>query len=147
MFSTDTQSYHSLLYLFDLDQWFSAQMPEEYDVARSGPRYTALHDLTQALESHLWTETESRNEQAKFESDEFLPNGQNGSDKLSYPVYITAVLGEKCGEDRMTNSSLADKMVQTSPDKPSLHHHQHKGKKVGKRSVGGRISWLQNLRE
>jgi hypothetical protein len=97
-------------------------------------------------ESHLWTETGLRNEQAKFESDEFLPNG-HGSDKLSYPVYITAVLGEKCGEDRMTNSSLSDKMVQTSPDKPSLHHHQHKGKKFGKRSVGGRISWLQSLRE
>ncbi|XP_026681685.1 protein ELYS isoform X3 [Diaphorina citri] len=51
MFSTDTQSYHSLLYLFDLDQWFSAQMPEEYNVARSGPRYTALHDLTQVLDA------------------------------------------------------------------------------------------------
>ncbi|KAI5749759.1 hypothetical protein M8J76_009988 [Diaphorina citri] len=51
MFSTDTQSYHSLLYLFDLDQWFSAQMPEEYNVARSGPRHTALHDLTQVLDA------------------------------------------------------------------------------------------------
>uniref|UniRef100_A0A8D8W3T5 Protein ELYS n=1 Tax=Cacopsylla melanoneura TaxID=428564 RepID=A0A8D8W3T5_9HEMI len=50
MYSAQSDSYRVLLYLFDLNQWFSAQMPDEYS-ARSGPRYTAQHDLTQVLDA------------------------------------------------------------------------------------------------
>ncbi|KAL1451739.1 hypothetical protein WDU94_006089 [Cyamophila willieti] len=50
MYSAQSASYRAILYLFDLNQWFSAQMPDEYS-ARSGPRYTAQHDLTQVLDA------------------------------------------------------------------------------------------------